>query len=34
MSQARNGGGLSVKQKRMIAGGSIGTLMEYYDYYL
>jgi MHS family shikimate/dehydroshikimate transporter-like MFS transporter len=34
MSQARNGGGLSAKQKRMIAGGSIGTLMEYYDYYL
>ena len=26
--------GLSPKQRRMIAGGSIGTLMEYYDYYL
>lgn len=29
-----SGGTLSVKQRRMIAGGSIGTLMEYYDYYL
>lgn len=28
------GTGLSAKQRRMIAGGSIGTLMEYYDYYL
>ena len=22
------------KQRRMVAGGAIGTLMEYYDYYL
>lgn len=27
-------GGLSPRQRRMVAGGSIGTLMEYYDYYL
>jgi MFS transporter, MHS family, shikimate and dehydroshikimate transport protein len=27
-------GALTAKQRRMIAGGSIGTLMEYYDYYL
>ncbi len=26
--------GLSRKQRKMIAGGTIGTLMEYYDYYL
>lgn len=26
--------GMSKKQRKMIAGGSIGTLMEYYDYYL
>ena len=26
--------GLSAKQRKMVAGGAIGTLMEYYDYYL
>jgi MHS family shikimate/dehydroshikimate transporter-like MFS transporter len=26
--------GLSPRQRRMVAGGAIGTLMEYYDYYL
>ena len=26
--------GLDAKQRRMVAGGAIGTLMEYYDYYL
>lgn len=34
MTQASSLTGLSAKQRRMIAGGSIGTLMEYYDYYL
>ncbi|MGN6203595.1 MFS transporter [Humibacter sp.] len=39
MTQASGGaltarGTLSAKQRRMIAGGAIGTLMEYYDYYL
>ncbi len=34
MTQPRPRGGLSATQRRMIAGGSIGTLMEYYDYYL
>src|SRR5690349_5961655 len=27
-------GGVPPKQRRMVAGGAIGTLMEYYDYYL
>jgi MHS family shikimate/dehydroshikimate transporter-like MFS transporter len=26
--------GPNAKQRKMIAGGAIGTLMEYYDYYL
>jgi MHS family shikimate/dehydroshikimate transporter-like MFS transporter len=34
MTQTQARTGLSAKQRRMIAGGSIGTLMEYYDYYL
>jgi len=34
MTRADTGRGLTGKQRRMIAGGSIGTLMEYYDYYL
>lgn len=34
MTRPSSPAGLSAKQKRMIAGGSIGTLMEYYDYYL
>ncbi|WP_298863710.1 MFS transporter [uncultured Microbacterium sp.] len=34
MSQAVAPRGLTARQRRMIAGGSIGTLMEYYDYYL
>lgn len=34
MTGASTRGGLSRRQRRMIAGGSIGTLMEYYDYYL
>jgi MFS transporter, MHS family, shikimate and dehydroshikimate transport protein len=34
MTRASSGGTLTAKQRRMIAGGSIGTLMEYYDYYL
>lgn len=37
-SQSSRGRGplaaLNLKQRRMIAGGAIGTLMEYYDYYL
>lgn len=27
-------GGLTKKQRKMVMGGAIGTLMEYYDYYL
>jgi MFS family permease len=34
MSTAVSPRGLSRKQRKMIAGGAIGTLMEYYDYYL
>jgi Arabinose efflux permease len=34
MTQAQARTGLNPKQRRMIAGGAIGTLMEYYDYYL
>jgi len=34
MTQVQARPGLNVKQRRMIAGGAIGTLMEYYDYYL
>jgi MHS family shikimate/dehydroshikimate transporter-like MFS transporter len=34
MTQAQARTGLSAAQRRMIAGGAIGTLMEYYDYYL
>lgn len=34
MTRAGTGTGLTPKQRRTIAGGSIGTLMEYYDYYL
>ncbi|MGW0231202.1 MFS transporter [Actinopolymorpha singaporensis] len=30
----RRTGGVPPKQRRMVAGGAIGTLMEYYDYYL
>jgi MFS family permease len=34
MTTAPATGGLTRKQRRTIAGGAIGTLMEYYDYYL
>ncbi|CAH0123165.1 MULTISPECIES: MFS transporter [unclassified Microbacterium] len=34
MTRASTPSGLTPKQRRTIAGGSIGTLMEYYDYYL
>lgn len=34
MTQTQTAHGLSPKQRRMVAGGAIGTLMEYYDYYL
>ncbi|GAA3934056.1 MFS transporter [Microbacterium soli] len=34
MSQTAARRGLTPRQRRMVAGGSIGTLMEYYDYYL
>src|SRR3954452_21102868 len=34
MAVATSRTGPDAKQRKMIAGGSIGTLMEYYDYYL
>jgi MHS family shikimate/dehydroshikimate transporter-like MFS transporter len=34
MTQVQARSGLNRKQRKMIAGGAIGTLMEYYDYYL
>ena len=34
MTQAGSDTALTPKQRKMIAGGAIGTLMEYYDYYL
>ncbi|KHK95669.1 hypothetical protein LK09_18535 [Microbacterium mangrovi] len=34
MTTATATSGLTRKQRRMIAGGAVGTLMEYYDYYL
>lgn len=34
MTTAAAPSGLTPKQRKMIAGGSIGTLIEYYDYYL
>jgi len=34
MTAAPSRTGLDAKQRKMIAGGAIGTLMEYYDYYL
>ena len=34
MTTAQPRTGLDAKQRKMIAGGAIGTLMEYYDYYL
>ncbi|WP_347346086.1 MFS transporter [Microbacterium sp.] len=34
MTQVQSGTKLSREQRKTIAGGAIGTLMEYYDYYL
>jgi MFS family permease len=34
MTTAQPRAGLDARQRKMIAGGAIGTLMEYYDYYL
>jgi len=34
MTAATTRTGPNAKQRKMIAGGAIGTLMEYYDYYL
>lgn len=34
MTLAPSPTGLDAKQRKMVAGGAIGTLMEYYDYYL
>lgn len=34
MTQSKAGTGLTRTQRKMVAGGAIGTLMEYYDYYL
>jgi MHS family shikimate/dehydroshikimate transporter-like MFS transporter len=34
MSSVQSPTGLDARQRKMVAGGAIGTLMEYYDYYL
>jgi MFS transporter, MHS family, shikimate and dehydroshikimate transport protein len=34
MSTVQSPTGLDARQRKMVAGGAIGTLMEYYDYYL